>query len=151
MNKLLIKPFEVSWPAHRKRLLALIGGSVLFSALSGCSALPNSYEIRLAEHLTESGAKLYGAYWCPYSAAQKNAFASAMNLVPYVECDAEGYSAQPEDCQAAGIEVYPTWVIGGDRYSGVQTLGKLARLSGFEQPAVKDEEPSTPGGYSVPR
>lgn len=74
-----------------------------------------------------------------------------MGRVPYVECAAEGYSAQPEDCQAAGIAVYPTWVIGGDRYEGTQKLGKLARLSGFEQPAVKDEDLGASGGYSVPR
>lgn len=127
-----------------------MGGLALFGMLSGCSALPNSYEAQLADHLTEGGAKLYGAYWCPYSAAQKDSFASAINRVPYVECDGGGYNAQPETCQAAGIAVYPTWVIGGDHYAGVQRLGKLARLSGFNQPAVKDEDPSPAGGYSVP-
>lgn len=136
---------------NRRQELIWLGGSALFGLLSGCSALPNSYEVRLADHLTESGAKLYGAYWCPYSSVQKDYFASAVNQVPYVECAADGYNARPEDCQAAGIEVYPTWVIGGDRYEGTQRLGKLARLSGFEQPAVKDEDPPASGGYSVPK
>ena len=119
--------------------------------VSSCSALPNAYEAQLADHLTASGAKLYGARWCPHSAAQRNAFAGAINSIPYVECDAAGYNAQPEACQAAEIVAYPTWVIGGDRYIGIQTPGKLARLSGFEQPAVRTEEPATSGSYSVPR
>lgn len=126
-------------------------GWVALALLSSCSTLPNSYEARLADHLSATGAKMYGAYWCPHCAVQKDDFGGAANHIPYIECDPEGFDARPELCQAEEIEAYPTWVIGGDRYLGTQKLGKLARLSGFEQPAVRDEEPSTSGGYSIPK
>lgn len=125
-------------------------GWAALALITGCSTLPSSYEMRLADHLSATGAKMYGAYWCPHCATQKDDFGGAVNHIPYIECDSEGFDAQPELCQAEGIEAYPTWVIGGDRYLGTQTLGKLARLSGFEQPAVKDEVSPAPGGYSVP-
>lgn len=125
-------------------------GFAALALLSSCSTLPNSYEARLADHLSATGAKMYGAYWCPHCAVQKDSFGGAVDHIPYIECDPEGFDAQPELCQAEGIDAYPTWVIGSDRYLGTQTLGKLARLSGFEQPAVRDEVPPTPSGYSVP-
>ncbi len=115
------------------------GTLVLFAALPSCSALPNAYEARLAEHLTATGAKMYGAYWCPHCGAQKEYFGAVADQLPYVECDAEGYSAQSELCAEMGIEVYPTWIIDGQYYTGVQLPGKLAALSGFESDSDSEE------------
>lgn len=103
--------------------------------LAGCSSLESSYEARLADHLTEIGAKMYGAYWCPHCAVQKDYFGGSASRLPYVECDPEGFGAQVALCDAAGVEAYPTWVIEGERYLGAQPLGELATLSGFESPA----------------
>ena len=115
-------------------------GLLLAIMLAGCSSLESSYEARLADHLTEIGAKMYGAYWCPYCATQKDYFGGAASRLPYVECDPEGFGAQVELCDAAGVEVYPTWIIGGDRYLGAQPLGDLATLSGFDLPAEDDAQ-----------
>ena len=81
----------------------------------------------LADHLRESGAVFYGAYWCPHCQAQKQMFGAAASSLPYVECDPRGANAQPNACQAAGVRAYPTWVIGGQTIEGEVTPSELAR------------------------
>lgn len=120
--------------AISSRLSSLIT-AILIGATAGCSELPNSYEARLADYLTKTGATMYGTYWCPYCAAQKEYFGGAADQIPYVECDPEGFGAQVELCDAARIESYPTWIIKGEYYLGAQPPGELARLSGFEPPS----------------
>ncbi|MEL6815377.1 MAG: hypothetical protein AAFP03_11255, partial [Cyanobacteria bacterium J06598_3] len=101
--------------------------------------------------LTPDMAKMYGAYWCPHCANQKREFGGAAGRLPYVECDPEGINAQAEACEAAGVEVYPTWVIENEVYLGVQPIGRLSVLSGYEVnegelPLEGDSEPT--GNYS---
>jgi hypothetical protein len=85
----------------------------------------------LAAHLTATGAVMYGAHWCPVCREQKAQFGTAADQLPYVECDPSGPGARPERCARAGVQRYPTWVIGGRTHEGLQTLDELARLSGF--------------------
>jgi glutaredoxin len=120
---------------HTARALAT-SGLVCALGLMGCvqELGQASYEERLADHLQASGAKMYGAYWCPHCQAQKDLFKGAIDRVPYVECDANGTNAQPELCDEKGIKAYPTWEINGQFSEGVKPLGKLAQLSGFEAP-----------------
>jgi glutaredoxin len=88
-------------------------------------------EQALAQHLTETGAKMYGAFWCPHCADQKEMFGAAVEAINYVECDPEGENAQPQQCIDAGIEGYPTWEINGELYPGVRSLEELANLSNY--------------------
>ncbi len=88
-------------------------------------------QLALAAHLRASGAVMYGAYWCPVCREQKTQFGPAADQLPYVECDPSGPGARPERCARAGVQGYPTWVIGGRTYPGFRTLDELARLSGF--------------------
>ncbi len=118
--------------AIAQRLSFSLMVAILFGAMAGCSELPNSDEARLADHLTETGAKMYGAYWCPHCAAQKDYFGAAASRIPYVECDPAGFGAQVDLCDSVGIESYPTWIIQGEYYLGAQPLGELAELSGFD-------------------
>lgn len=86
----------------------------------------------LAQHLATSGAKMYGAYWCPHCQDQKALFGQeAMAVLPYVECDAKGFQGDPQACRAAGIDGYPTWIINGQVLSGTQDLEVLAQASGY--------------------
>lgn len=85
----------------------------------------------LAQHLTNTGAQMYGAYWCPHCQDQKAMFGDALSEIDYVECDPEGDNAQPQLCTDAEIEGYPTWIIDGQKYPGVQSLERLAELSGY--------------------
>jgi uncharacterized membrane protein len=90
-------------------------------------------EISLATHLTEIGAKKYGAYWCPHCHTQQELFGwQAFALIDYIECDPKGQNARPKLCQAAGIPGYPTWEINGELYPGVQSLETLADLSDYQ-------------------
>ncbi len=92
-----------------------------------------SFAAGLARHLSATGAKFYGAYWCPHCADQKALFGDAAALLPYIECDPRSPIGQPEVCAAAGVRAYPTWDIGGRRYEGVLSLQELAALSGYRQ------------------
>ncbi|HEY9761056.1 MAG TPA: vitamin K epoxide reductase family protein [Trichocoleus sp.] len=87
-------------------------------------------EIALAQHLKAIGAKMYAAWWCPHCHDQKQMFgAEAIAQVPYVECSSDGRNAQPQLCGA--VTGFPTWEIKGQMYPGVQSLQKLAELSGY--------------------
>lgn len=86
----------------------------------------------LAQCLSDKGVVMYGAYWCPHCANQKEMFASAWDAVSYVECAQPGNPrAQTKECQDADIEGYPTWVFpDGARLSGERQLAELAEKAG---------------------
>ncbi len=90
----------------------------------------------LAAHLKKIGAKMYGAYWCPHCAQQKELFGeAAFRSIDYVECDPSGTNARPSLCKKAKITGYPTWEIKGKLYPGTQSLEDLAKLSGYSGPS----------------
>lgn len=90
-------------------------------------------EIKLAQYLTEVGAKKYGAFWCPHCYEQKQLFGKeAFQEINYIECDPNGKNPQPEACVAADIQSYPTWEIKGQVLRGTQLLKKLAEVSGYK-------------------
>ncbi|MGF1479724.1 MAG: vitamin K epoxide reductase family protein [Cyanophyceae cyanobacterium] len=92
-------------------------------------------EMALAEHLAAIGAKKYGAFWCPHCYDQKQLFGEeAFGKVNYIECAPEGKNPQPEACDRAGIQSYPTWEINGELYRGTQSLDQLAEVSGYTGP-----------------
>lgn len=107
-------------------LLVLVG-----AACSKTTLDENSYEVKLAKYMTEKGAVMYGAYWCPHCANQKATFGEAFKYVKYVECDPSGQNANPALCQAKGVKGYPTWEIDGKTYEGEQSLAQLASLTGY--------------------
>jgi uncharacterized membrane protein/glutaredoxin len=92
-------------------------------------------EIALARHLVKVGAKEYSAYWCPHCHEQKLLFGKQayeeLNDNVKVECAPDGLKAQTELCKAAKIDGFPTWIINGKSYSGVQSLEELAKVSGY--------------------
>jgi len=90
-------------------------------------------EIALAKHLTATGAKKYGAFWCPHCYEQKQLFGSeAFAEINYFECDPQGENPQREACLAAGIQSFPTWEIEGKFYPGTKTAEELAKLSNYQ-------------------
>jgi len=92
----------------------------------------------LAEHLSQIDAKFYGASWCPHCNDQKKLFGSSTKRIPYVECSPGGPNApQAQVCREKGIQSYPTWIINGQRYTGVQQLDALAQLSKYQHQGGK--------------
>lgn len=122
--------------------LAFIGGLVVVLVLAVAALLPRTavqapaqtdYQARLAKHLTDSGAVIYGAWWGPRCADQKEMFGKAFAYVNYVECDPKGQNANPQLCRDMGIKLFPTWDINGQRHEGVLSLSQLAALTGFSE------------------
>jgi uncharacterized membrane protein/glutaredoxin len=92
----------------------------------------------LAQHLSKIDAKFYGASWCPHCADQKEMFGSSVKRLPYVECSPAGSSAPQADvCKEKNIQSYPTWIINGERYTGVQPLDSLAQISKYNAQGSK--------------
>lgn len=114
--------------------LILIGLHLHFSGLFDPAAGPEDpYLKALAIHLDDSGAKFYGAYWCPHCQDQKALFEASVDRLPYVECTPSGRSGPVNlACINAGIKDYPTWVIGDARHGSVLTPKRLAVMSGFK-------------------
>jgi hypothetical protein len=93
-------------------------------------------QLGLVAHLRHVGAVFYGAWWCPACFKQKNLFGQeAGNQLPYLEC--EKTEEQRKRCDQAGIQAYPTWVMGSKRLEGVQTLERLGEWSNYANPAQK--------------
>ena len=89
--------------------------------------------ISLAEHLSNNGAVMYSAYWCPHCHDQKEMFGQeGVKKLKVIECAEDGKNNQRELCQAKGIEGYPSWEINGEIYSGVISLKELANISDFK-------------------
>ncbi len=125
------RPPGATWGWMSVATLAAVGFLLLGYGASAPQVAANDYATELAKHLSASGAKFYGAYWCPHCADQKAMFGQAARLLPYIECDPRSPAGQPQVCAAAGVRAYPTWEINGQRYEGVLSLDELARLSGY--------------------
>ncbi|GMH41012.1 hypothetical protein BSKO_08922 [Bryopsis sp. KO-2023] len=85
--------------------------------------------VQLAKRLSDSGVKMFGAFWCNHCYDQKQLFGKeAMEYFPYVECYPEGYRKGvtiADVCEKADIHAFPTWVFGNDRIEGDQELDDL--------------------------
>jgi hypothetical protein len=80
-----------------------------------------------AKCLTEKGAALYGAVWCPHCQKQKKAFGESVQYINYIECAVDGSKEQAAACKNAGIEGYPTWKFAdGSELLGEATFTQLS-------------------------
>jgi len=114
-------------------------GSVAGTSTNQDDQKDNAYIEKLAKFMTEKGMVLYGAYWCSHCQNQKKLFGEAFKYIDYVECDAQGPNANPDECVAQGIEGYPTWIYQGKQYSGEKSLSDLAKIVGFTDDTTADQ------------
>jgi glutaredoxin len=110
-------------------------------AASGSTTNANPAKLALAQHLTKTGAKMYGTFWCPYCHRQQELFGGAASQVPVVECDPKGTDAQPESCASANVQSFPTWKINGQLYRGLRSLEELAVISNYKGSTQFDQHP----------
>ena len=112
-------------------VLIVIGGGVYLLARE--AKKPGVYDT-LAQCITDSGAKFYGAWWCPHCQAQKAMFGKSGKKLPYIECQTQSRQLTDE-CIAADIEGYPTWIFAdGTRQTGEHTIEALAEKTNCELP-----------------
>jgi hypothetical protein len=88
-----------------------------------------------ARCLGTKGAKMYGAYWCPHCADQKDLFGSSFEYAPYIECGIKGSQAEAQVCVDAGVKHFPTWTFAdGARVEGEHALEFLGEATGCPLP-----------------
>ncbi len=89
---------------------------------------PNGTYDALARCIAASGAKFYGAFWCPHCHEQKTAFGDAAAALPYVECSTPNANGELPACTALGVAHYPTWIFpDGSRLEGVVSPDELSK------------------------
>lgn len=88
----------------------------------------------LAKCLTKKGVRMYGAYWCPHCADQKEMFGEDFRFVNYIECDPKGENNDAPRCQRDKIDSYPTWYFPATGYDshGTKPLEKVAAMAGCD-------------------
>lgn len=115
-------------------ILAGIVAALAIIAFVVLTMSPGKYD-DFAKCVSERGAKMYGAYWCPHCKEQKAMFGNSWKYIDYVECSASDGS-QLQLCKDAGILGYPTWEFkNGSRESGSLSLEELARATSCELPS----------------
>jgi len=110
---------------------------LLFVAGCGSSERVAQYE-EFAQCVSDRGAVMYGAYWCPHCQNQKKAFGKkAFENVNYVECDPAGKDGNPELCRQKNVSNFPTWIFqDGERMEGEIALRVLASKTKCELPTL---------------
>ena len=118
-------------------ILIVIG--VLFGAWAGYhyySYRNGSTLDGFAKCVSSKGTRMYGAWWCPHCADQKESFGFAFQYVTYTECGIEGQMhSMNEQCKNAGIKNFPTWQFAdGHLEEGVLSLPDLSAKTGCKLP-----------------
>ncbi len=89
-----------------------------------------------AQCVADSGAKMYGAYWCSHCNNQKTSFGDYWDILKenvYIECDAKGENPQSELCISEGIDGYPTWKFSnGKTLPGELSLEQISEETGCQ-------------------
>lgn len=80
---------------------------------------------------------MYGLFYCPHCAEQKEMFGESFHYVHYVECALKG-PPDPElapQCKDAGVKLFPSWQFGGNPpKEGVLSPDELSDKSGCSLP-----------------
>lgn len=89
-----------------------------------------------AQCISDSGAKFYGAYWCPHCQDEKSLFGKSAKKLPYIECSLPNRGGQNALCNTSKIESYPTWEFADGSRSNYLTLTQLSEKTGC--PLIED-------------
>lgn len=104
------------------------------------SRASSTQAIQLAKKLGNDKVTMYGTYWCPHCARQKELFGKeAFQYINYVECAPKGYRANPRACLTEKVDGYPTWVVPNGKnnnkksevLSGEVSLDVMAKTVGY--------------------
>ena len=85
---------------------------------------PSSTDL-FAECLTQKDVSVYVMEGCTHCREQKQLFGSSFNYLSSTDC-----AFDLKKCTDLGIRNVPAWIIGGEKYEGVQSLEKLSEMTG---------------------
>ena len=114
-----------------------VGVAVIVARLPPISRLLGQRSPRIslgqsaAEHLTKTDAKFYGASWCPHCTSRNNYSAARPSVFPMSIAVRALTGTACGNLQSKDIKSYPTWIINGQRPTGVQSLDTLAQRSKY--------------------
>ncbi len=117
------------------RIVAILTLVIMVSGqLPRVSASSNRLDV-FAKCLTAKKAKMYGLFWCPHCADQKELFGSAFQYVNYVECGIPGTHNETEECKNFGVKHFPTWEFSDhSRQEKVLQMQELSQKTGCPVP-----------------
>jgi len=119
----------------RKRLVWIGIVLVLILAYAGFWYHSNHQYDEFAKCLASKQTKMYGLYWCPHCAEQKEMFGRAFQYVTYVECGIKGSHEMAGACTVAGVKLFPSWQFGGGKpIEGVFPMQELSDKTGCVLP-----------------
>ncbi len=88
----------------------------------------------LAQALSDSGARFFGAGWCPFCTEQKELFEDGGKLLPFEEVTNPNRTLNDLGMEFE-VTTFPTWLFeDGTRLEGLQSLQLLAAAAGVEMP-----------------
>ena len=123
----------IVWLSFMKKIatIFLILFSTVFLAWCGEQKDPNSTGQlnSFAQCVSQKGLKMYGTDRCPHCKKMKALFGSAFSGVQFINCD-----EQKVQCDAAGIEWYPTFSFNWKKYQWEKTLQELSTLTSCDLP-----------------
>lgn len=119
----------------RDRLIWIGIAAVLALSYAGFWYHNNHRYDSFAKCLASKQAKMYGLYWCPHCAEQKEMFGKSFQYVPYVECAIKGSRDLMPACTAAGVKLFPSWQFGANKpIEGVFPMQELSDKTGCSLP-----------------
>lgn len=122
---------------NRKTLLQIAGVVAAFLIVAGFAYHQRHRYDSFAKCLKDRHVLMYGAYWCPHCAEQKEEFGASFKYAPYVECGVKGDTRiEQQVCKDAGIKHFPTWQFPptGERVEGKLSLDDLSDRTGCSLP-----------------
>jgi hypothetical protein len=128
-------PEEVDPQKKKKRLIWAGVAALAVLAYVGWWYYINHRYDDFAKCLSSKQVKMYGAYWCPHCADQKEKFGGSFRYVNYVECAIKGSRELAPACKAAGVQHFPSWQFGqGPLVENVFPLEELSDKTGCSLP-----------------
>src|SRR5580698_7601076 len=104
-----------SIPISRDKLIWVGIAAILVLTYAGFWYYNNHRYDGFAKCLASKQARMYGLYWCPHCADQKEMFGASFRYIPYQECAVKGspHELTPE-CKTVGVKLFPSWQFGNN-------------------------------------
>ncbi|HEY6769538.1 MAG TPA: hypothetical protein VI386_32750 [Candidatus Sulfotelmatobacter sp.] len=117
--------------------LWIVAVVILFAAVyyAGWYKKNHRYDA-FAKCVASKQARMYGLYWCPHCADQKEMFGASFRYIPYEECAVKDspHELTPA-CKAVGVKLFPSWKFGNNPpKEGVLSFEELRDKTGCSLP-----------------